>query len=89
MHLLDSTIDFVQNTKKQFVNTFVNDKPTSDALNKFVDSQTEYTKALTKTMMETAIVLGERTNVYVSDFYKSSSVIPNVTDLMSKFYNKK
>lgn len=89
MHLLDSTIDFVQNTKKQFVNTFISDKPTSEALNKFVDSQTEYTKSLTKTMIETATVLGERTNVYVSDFYKSSSVIPNVTDFMTKFYSKK
>lgn len=89
MNLLNSTIDFVQSTKKQFVNTFITDKPTSDALNKFVDQQTEYTKSMSKTMLETITVLGERTNVYVSDFYKSSSVVPNFTDFLSKFATKK
>jgi len=89
MQLLDSTIDFIQNTKKQFVNTFVTDKPTSEALTKFVDTQTEYTKSISKSVLETAVVLGERTNVYVSDIYKTSSVVPNLMDFWTKFSDKK
>jgi hypothetical protein len=37
-------VDAVQNTKKQFVSTFVPQAQIKEALNGFVDAQTQYTK---------------------------------------------
>ncbi len=42
--MVDTFIDTIQNYKKTFVTTYVTDKGARDALNKFVDSQTEFTK---------------------------------------------
>lgn len=54
MFALDSTIDAIQTSKKTFVNTFVTNKTIADAMNNFVDAQTEYTKKAVKTGTETA-----------------------------------
>ncbi len=44
MFTFDPVIDAVQNSKKQFVKTFVTNTKISDSLNSFIDSQTSYTK---------------------------------------------
>lgn len=54
MFTFDATIDAVQNGKKQFVNTFVSNENMKEALNSFVDAQTEYTKAAVKAGTNTA-----------------------------------
>ena len=54
MFTFDATIDAVQNGKKQFVNTFVTNENMKEALNSFVDAQTEYTKAAVKAGTNTA-----------------------------------
>ena len=48
--MVESIIDNVQSAKKQFVNTYITDKVTREALNKFVDSQTDFAKQTYKTM---------------------------------------
>lgn len=49
MFAVDTFIDTFQSSKKMFVNTFVTDKAIKDALNSFVDTQTEFTKQIWKT----------------------------------------
>jgi hypothetical protein len=48
--MIDNFIDTVQNYKKQFVTTYVTDKTTREALVKFVDAQTDFTKQSFKTV---------------------------------------
>lgn len=57
MFTLDSTIDAVQNSKKQFVNTFITNKAIADAMINLVDVETEYTKRAAKVGMDTATTL--------------------------------
>lgn len=45
----DMAIDAIQNTKKQFVDTFVKQDEFKNPLNAFVDAQTAYTKQVAKT----------------------------------------
>ena len=47
--MVDNFIDTIQNYKKSFVSTYITDKGSRDALNKFVDAQTEFTKQSFKT----------------------------------------
>jgi hypothetical protein len=49
MFTVDSMVDTIQNSKKQFVNIFVQNKVIAQALNDFVDAQSEYTKNAFKT----------------------------------------
>ena len=49
MFALNYYIDSFQNGKKFFVNSFVTDQKTKEALNAFVDKQTEFTKQIFKT----------------------------------------
>ncbi len=49
MFALNYYIDSFQNGKKFFVNSFVTDQKSRDALNAFVDTQTEFTKQIFKT----------------------------------------
>lgn len=57
MFTLDATIDAVQTGKKQFVKTFVQNETVANALNKFVDAQTAYTKDAAKVGTETFTVM--------------------------------
>lgn len=59
MFTLDATIDAIQNGKKQFVNTFVQNESVKEALVKFVDAQSEYTKKAVKVGIDTATTLGQ------------------------------
>lgn len=53
MFTIDTTVDTVQNSKKQMINTFVTNENVKEALNSFVDAQTEYTKAAIKASQNT------------------------------------
>jgi hypothetical protein len=57
MFTADAIIDTVQNGKKQFVNTFVQNEAAKDAMVKFIDAQAEYTKKATKVGMDTFTTL--------------------------------
>jgi uncharacterized protein (UPF0332 family) len=59
MFTFNTTIDTVQNGKKQFVKAFVNDAKIADALNEFIDAQTAYTKQAVATATKTATTLGK------------------------------
>lgn len=54
MFTFDTTIDAIQTGKKQFVNTFVTNEAVKEALNNFVDAQTQYTKSAFKAGSDTA-----------------------------------
>jgi hypothetical protein len=55
MFTLDPTIDLIQNGKKTFVSTvFANNSTIAEALNGFVDAQTEYTKKAVKAGTDSA-----------------------------------
>ena len=62
MFTLDATIDAVQTGKKQLVKTFVHNEAVADALNQFVDAQTEYTKTAIKSGTETFSVITSELN---------------------------
>lgn len=66
----DFFIDTVQTGKKAFVNTMVQHQATKDALNKFIDSQTEYTKAAVKTATEVGTTLTQEAVKAVQDVTK-------------------
>jgi len=57
MFTFDATIDAVQNGKKQFVNTFVQNETVKSAMINFVDAQSEYTKKAAKVGLDTATTL--------------------------------
>ena len=59
MFTFDPAIDMIQTGKKQFVSTFVTNKNIAEAMNRFVDAQTEYTKKALKVSTDTATVLAQ------------------------------
>jgi hypothetical protein len=61
MFTYDATIDAVQTGKKQFVKTFVTDEKIADALNQFIDNQTEYTKKAVKATIDAGITVIQET----------------------------
>ena len=64
MFTLDATIDAVQNGKKTFVKTFVQNETIATALNGFIDAQRDYTKAAADaTIQATTAVTSELTKV--------------------------
>ena len=57
MFTVDATIDAVQNGKKQFVKTFVQNEKVAEAMNTFIDEQATYTKKAAKVGMDTMTTL--------------------------------
>lgn len=57
MFTSEAIIDAVQNSKKQFVKTFVTNETVAAAMNSFVDAQAEYTKRAAKVGEDTVTVL--------------------------------
>jgi hypothetical protein len=57
MFTADAIIDTVQNGKKQFVKTFVQNEAAATAMNSFIDAQAEYTKKAAKVGMDTFTAL--------------------------------
>lgn len=52
MNNINFTIDFIQSTKKQFVNATVTDDRIKQGLYNFVDKQTELCKVISKNLEE-------------------------------------
>jgi hypothetical protein len=61
MFTFDTTIDAVQTGKKQFVKTFITDEKIADALNQFIDNQTEYTKKAAKATIDAGTTVVQET----------------------------
>ena len=57
MFTADAIIDTVQNGKKQFVKTFVQNEAAAKAMNEFIDAQADYTKKATAVGMDTFTTL--------------------------------
>ena len=57
MFTADAVIDAVQTGKKTFINTFVTNEPTKEALVKFVDAQADYTRKAAKVGLDTFTVI--------------------------------
>jgi len=57
MFTADAIIDTVQNGKKQFVKTFVQNEAAATAMNSFIEAQAEYTKKAAKVGMDTFTAL--------------------------------
>ena len=57
MFTSEAIIDAVQNSKKQFVKTFITNEAVAAAMNSFVDAQAEYTKKAAKVGEDTVTVL--------------------------------
>ena len=57
MFTADALIDTVQTGKKTFVNTFVTNETTKEAMIKFIDAQAEYTKKAAKVGQDTFATL--------------------------------
>jgi len=70
MFTLDATIDAVQNSKKQFVKTFVQNEKVADAMNTFIDEQAAYTKKAAKIGSETVTTLVSETTKTMQDAMK-------------------
>lgn len=66
----ESTIDAVQSGKKQFVKTFITDEKIADALNQFIDSQTEYTKNAAKATVDASSTLIKETVNHLQEAVK-------------------
>ncbi len=57
MFTADAIIDTVQNGKKQFVKTFVQNEAAAKAMNEFIDAQADYTKKAAAVGMDTFTTL--------------------------------
>lgn len=57
--MANAFIDNIQDSKKQFVATFVTDDKLAAILEEFVDAQTAYTKAAVETGIKTAAALAK------------------------------
>jgi hypothetical protein len=87
MFTLDSTIEAVQNSKKQVVSTFVQNEVLAKAFNDFIDAQTDYTRKALKTSTDTMTTVGQEFAKTVAetaktDYTKMSETFTKVyTDL--------
>jgi hypothetical protein len=70
MFTVDQTIDAVQNGKKEFVKTFVQNETAATAMNEFIDAQAEYTKKAAKVGMDTFTTLAAETTKAVQSSMK-------------------
>ena len=61
MFTADAFIDTVQTGKKTWVNTFVTNEATKDAMISFIDSQADYTKKAIKATTDAAATVASET----------------------------
>jgi len=71
--IVNSTIDLTQASKKQLVSTFVKHEAVADTLNKFLDVEAQYTKALFNNTMDTLTMF--QSVVTNKDFVKEVSAL--------------
>jgi hypothetical protein len=61
MFTADTVIDSIQNSKKQFVKTFVTNEHIAESMNHFIDTQAEYTKKAMKATTDAATEIMQET----------------------------
>ena len=87
--ITNTAIDAVQTGKKQFVTTFVRHETLADTINKFVDIETTYSKAVidnaSKTFSDFYTIL---TNKDFAKEIKESYTVPNIFNLTEKVKSK-
>jgi len=93
MFTLDATIDAVQNGKKQFVKTFVQNETAATAMNDFIDAQAEYTKKAAKVGFDTATTLAAEStkamqNAMKFDYVKFGEGVMNAYTATQKAMTK-
>ena len=66
----DLVIDSIQSTKKQVVKAFVSNPTMADALNQFVDTQTEYTKTIVKAGTDAWTTMSQETSRILTESTK-------------------
>lgn len=89
MFTLDTTIDFIQTGKKNFVSTvFANQEKVAEALNQFVDAQTAYTKSAVKSGTDVATKLSSEAVKAVQEVAKFD-YFKTFTDFAESFKAKK
>jgi predicted transcriptional regulator len=90
MFTIDSFVDTVQTSKKQFVNTFVTNKAVADAMNQFIDQQSDYTKKAAKAGTDAVTIITNETvkamqNATKFDYVKfGEGIMKAWTELQSK-----
>jgi len=70
MFTVDSTVDTIQNGKKQFVKTFVQNETAATAMIEFIDAQAEYTKKAAKVGIDTFTTLAAESTKAVQNAMK-------------------
>ena len=70
MFTADAIIDTVQTGKKTFVNTFVQNENVKDAMIRFIDAQSDYTKKAAKVGLDTVTTLTQEVVKSVQDAMK-------------------
>jgi hypothetical protein len=81
-YYLNQTVDAVQTAKKKFVDNTVFDAALAGHLNKFVDSQTEYTKAALSNFESVGMAMAGYT------WGKSQETAKNTAEWVKKFTTK-
>jgi len=69
-YMTNMFIDAVQNTKREWIKTFVKTESLAKPMNDFVNAQTTYTKELAKTASD----IGNAVGTTVADAIKSAGV---------------
>jgi hypothetical protein len=70
MFTADTVIDSIQNSKKQFVKTFVTNEHIAESMNQFIDTQAEYTKKAFKATTDAATEIMQETQKVVRETAK-------------------
>lgn len=85
----DAIIDAVQNGKKTFVKTFIQNDTVADSLNSFIDQQTSYTKKAVSATTDMIATVGQETvkaaqNTTKFDYMKFGEGIMNAYTAQNK-----
>jgi hypothetical protein len=70
MFTVDTVVDAVQTGKKAWVKTFITNDHIADALNSFIDNQSEYTKKALKATVDAGTVVAQETVKAIQDTAK-------------------
>jgi len=70
MFTVDYTVDAVQNGKKELVKTFVQNESVANAMNTFIDTESELTKKAAKVGLDTFTTLASETTKVVQNSMK-------------------
>ena len=70
MLTMDTVIDSVQSGKKEFVKTFVRQEDMANVMNRYIDTQTDYSKEVSKLGTEVMAMTGKQMQSAFETFTK-------------------